>query len=55
MHFALLMELLGIAPNASLHGYVIDAMLEMLHWFMLVLFVGWGSLLRLHALALPPE
>jgi len=43
MHFALLMEALGIAPNASLHGYAIDSMLEMLHWFMLVLFVGWGS------------
>jgi len=43
MTFALLMESLGIAPNASLHGYAIDSMLEMLHWFMLVLFVGWGS------------
>ena len=43
MHFALLMEALGIAPNAALHGYAIDAMLEMLHWFMLILFVGWGS------------
>ncbi len=43
MHFALLMELLGIAPNAALQGYALDSMLEMLHWFMLVLFVGWGS------------
>jgi cytochrome c oxidase subunit II len=43
MTFALLMESLGIAENASLHGYAIDSMLEMLHWFMLVLFVGWGS------------
>jgi cytochrome c oxidase subunit 2 len=43
MNFALLMESLGIAPNASLDGYAIDGMLEMLHWFMLVLFVGWGS------------
>ena len=43
MTFALLMEALGIAPNASLNGYPIDSMLEMLHWFMLVLFVGWGS------------
>jgi cytochrome c oxidase subunit 2 len=43
MHFALLMESLGIAPNASLQGYQIDSMLEMLHWFMLVLFVGWGT------------
>ncbi|MCE0522300.1 MAG: hypothetical protein LV480_05250 [Methylacidiphilales bacterium] len=41
--FALLIESLGIAPNASLHGYAIDSMLEMLHWFMLILFVGWGG------------
>ena len=43
MHFALLMEALGITPNASRHGYAIDSMLEMLHWFMLLLFLGWGS------------
>ncbi|MCE0496545.1 MAG: hypothetical protein LV481_01175 [Methylacidiphilales bacterium] len=43
MTFALLIEALGIAPNASQHGYTIDSMLEMLHWFMLILFVGWGS------------
>ena len=43
MPFAILIEALGICPNASLHGYAIDSMLEMLHWFMLVLFVGWGS------------
>ena len=43
MKFALLIEALGIAPNASQHGYTIDSMLEMLHWFMLILFVGWGS------------
>ena len=43
MTFALLIELLGIAPNASRHGYTIDSMLEMLHWFMLILFVGWAS------------
>ena len=43
MTFALLIESLGIAPNASQHGYSIDSMLEMLHWFMLSLFVGWGS------------
>jgi cytochrome c oxidase subunit 2 len=43
MTFAILIELLGITPNASQHGFAIDSMLEMLHWFMLVLFVGWGS------------
>jgi len=41
--FAILIESLGITPNASLHGFAIDSMLEMLHWFMLILFVGWGS------------
>jgi cytochrome c oxidase subunit 2 len=41
--FAILIEALGIAPNAAEHGYAIDTMLEMLYWFMLVLFVGWGS------------
>jgi cytochrome c oxidase subunit 2 len=43
MTFALLIEALGIAPNASQGGYAIDNMLEMLHWFMLLLFLGWGS------------
>jgi len=43
MTFALLIEALGICPNASQHGYIIDSMLEMLHWFMLILFAGWGS------------
>jgi len=43
MPFAILIESLGITPNASLHGFAIDSMLEMLHWFMLVLFLGWGS------------
>jgi cytochrome c oxidase subunit 2 len=32
---------LGIVPNASAHGVGIDHMLELCHWFMLVLFVGW--------------
>ena len=43
MPLALLIEALGITPNASQHGYGIDSMLEMLFWFMTVLFVGWGS------------
>jgi cytochrome c oxidase subunit 2 len=43
MTFALLIESLGITPNASQHGFAIDSMLEMLHWFMLILFVGWAS------------
>ncbi len=43
MTFALLIEALQITPNASQHGFAIDTMLEMLHWFMLLLFVGWGT------------
>jgi cytochrome c oxidase subunit 2 len=43
MHLGLLIELLGIPPNVAEGGYVIDSMLEMVHWFMLALFVGWGS------------
>lgn len=35
-------KLMGILPNASEHGYSIDYMLEMCHWFMAVLFVGWS-------------
>jgi cytochrome c oxidase subunit 2 len=32
---------LGLIENASLHGPKIDNFLELIHWFMLVLFVGW--------------
>lgn len=34
-------ELAGILPNASEHGPLVDHMLEVCHWFMLALFVGW--------------
>ena len=33
----------GIMPNYSEHGKEIDHMLNVCHWFMLVLFVGWTS------------
>jgi cytochrome c oxidase subunit 2 len=39
----MLNKLMGIVPNASEHGYLIDHMLEFCHWFMLLLFVGWTS------------
>jgi cytochrome c oxidase subunit 2 len=44
---------LGIVDNASQHGFQIDEMLEFVHWFMLVLFVGWATfflfaLIRFH-------
>jgi cytochrome c oxidase subunit II len=39
----MLNKLIGIYPNASEHGFLIDNMLEFCHWFMLALFVGWSS------------
>ncbi len=39
----MLNELLGITENASAHGMYIDHMLELCHWFMLILFVGWSA------------
>ena len=35
-------KMMGILPNASEHGYTVDHMLEMCHWFMALLFVGWS-------------
>ena len=39
----MLNRLLGILPNASEHGPLVDHMLEFCHWFMLALFVGWTT------------
>ena len=36
-------RLMGMLPNHSEHGKEIDHMLNFCHWFMLLLFVGWGS------------
>jgi len=33
---------LGMVPNGSEHGANVDHMLELCHWFMLLLFIGWG-------------
>ncbi len=49
----MLNHLMGQLPNASEHGYLIDNMLEMCHWLMLSLFVGWSifltfTLVRFH-------
>ncbi len=38
-------KLLGIPELASEHGEMVDHMLELVHWFMLVLFVGWSAFL----------
>ncbi len=36
-------DLLGLPIDASAHGHNIDQIIVMLHWLMLVLFVGWGA------------
>jgi len=38
-----MLELLGLPPDASSHGFQIDDMIGIVHWLMLVLFVGWGA------------
>ena len=43
MHLAVINEWMGIVPNASEHGYLIDHLLEFCHWFMVLLFVGWTA------------
>ena len=44
---------MGLVPNASEHGYLVDHMLEFCHWFMVLLFIGWTvfflyTLVRFH-------
>ena len=53
-----MLELLGLPPQASAHAAEIDSMIVILHWLMLVLFVGWGiffvyTLIRFRASAHP--
>ncbi len=38
-------KFLGLPELASEHGEMVDHMLELLHWFMLALFVGWSAFL----------
>lgn len=38
-----MLELLGLPPQASTHAGEIDHMIVIVHWLMLVLFVGWGA------------
>lgn len=35
-------KFLGMVPNASEHGKLVDVLLAVCHWFMLFLFVGWS-------------
>lgn len=39
----LIVRLLGLPPDASMHGPQIDLIILMVHVLMLVLFVGWGA------------
>ena len=34
-----------LPPDVSVHGARIDNIITLLHWFMLVLFIGWGAFL----------
>ena len=38
---------LGMTQNASEHGGLVDHMLGFVHWFMLVLFIGWSTFLAI--------
>ena len=38
-----MLELLGLPPQAAEHAGEIDHMIVLVHWLMLVLFVGWGA------------
>jgi cytochrome c oxidase subunit 2 len=40
-------RLFGIPPVGSQHGEMVDHMLELVHWIMLVLFVGWSTYLAI--------
>jgi len=31
-----------LPPDVSVHGAKIDQLMSVLHWFMLLLFLGWG-------------
>jgi len=42
MILAVLNEIIGLPENASEHAAMADLMLEIVHWFMLVLGVGWS-------------
>ena len=36
-------QYLGLPPDGSAHGPAIDHLIGLMHWVMLVLFVGWGT------------
>jgi cytochrome c oxidase subunit 2 len=38
-----MLNMLGLPPQASTHAASIDQMISLVHWLMLLLFVGWGA------------
>ena len=36
-------QFLGLPPDASAHGPAIDHLIGLVHWLMLILFMGWGT------------
>src|SRR6185369_17732324 len=40
--YGLMLELLGLPVAASTHAAELDHMTVLVHWLMLVMFVGWG-------------
>lgn len=42
---ALINELIGLPERASEHAEMVDHMLEFVHWFMAILFIGWSIFL----------
>src|SRR5437879_11823410 len=36
-------QFLGLPPDGSAHGPAIDSLIAIVHWLMLILFVGWGT------------
>ena len=49
----LMLDYLGLPVAASAHAGEIDQMIVLVHWLMLVMFVGWGALLPVRAVPLP--
>ncbi len=47
MNLSWLNEFIGQTPNASEHGGLVDHMLGFVHWFMLVLLIGWSTYLAI--------
>ena len=49
----IMQNFLAMPVQASTHAAEVDQMTVLVHWLMLVLFVGWGTVLHLRAVPLP--